>query len=84
MAGMGVREDCRHYVHRSTSAGDVLQRCRLGVNQEHPFACLDDCLFFEDRRVTAAGWTNAPTERMSNTADGLENLPPPKRRRRKR
>jgi hypothetical protein len=84
MAAMGVREDCRHYVQRSTAAGDVLRRCRLGVNEERPFACPDGCLFFEDRKVLGAGWTPAPTERMSNTADGLQNLPPPKRRRRKR
>ena len=36
MDRMGVRADCRHYVHRSTPAGEALQRCRLAVNQEQP------------------------------------------------
>lgn len=84
MGLMGVREDCRHYLHRSTPAGEALQRCRLSVNEEHPFACPEGCLFFEDRTVMGAGWTPAPTERMSNTADGLQNLPPQKRRRGRR
>ena len=53
---VGVREDCRHYSTRSTPAGDVLQRCRLGANEEMPFACPEHCLFFEPRSITDAGW----------------------------
>jgi hypothetical protein len=53
---MVVRLDCRHYSTRSTVAGDVLQRCRLGVNEEMPFACPEHCLFFESRPITDAGW----------------------------
>jgi len=34
----------------------VLQRCRLGVNEEMPFACPEDCLFFEPRQITGTGW----------------------------
>ena len=75
-----MRDDCRHYVHRSTSAGEVLQRCRLGVNGEDPFSCPDDCLFFEGRGLSDAGWAQAPATRMSNTADALNALPPEKRR----
>ena len=52
---MGVREDCRHYSTRSVGA-DVIQRCRLGVNEETPFACPEGCLFFEPRQITDAGW----------------------------
>lgn len=81
---MGVYEDCRHYVHRSTSSGEVIQRCRLSANTEDPFACPPDCLFRESRALSGAGWTQAPTERMSNTADGLDALPPAKRKRPKR
>jgi hypothetical protein len=85
---MAVRDDCRHYVHRSTPTGEAMQRCRLSVNGESPFSCPDGCLFFEARSfsgVAGAGWTPAPTQPMSNTADGLLDLPPePKRRRRKR
>ena len=53
---MAVREDCRHYSTRSTPVGDVLQRCRLGMADEVPFACPDDCVFFEPRSISSAGW----------------------------
>jgi hypothetical protein len=62
---MGVRKDCRHYSTRSTPTGDVLQRCRLTVNQEMPFACPDDCLFFEPRSLSNAGW-----QRFERADDG--------------
>jgi hypothetical protein len=78
---MGVRTDCRHYMARSTSSGEVAQRCRVGAAQQVPFACPEDCLFFEPRAPMGAGWAQAPAEPMSNTADGLANLPEPKRRR---
>jgi hypothetical protein len=86
MGGMGVREDCRHYLHRSTPVGEAVQRCRLSANLEHPFACPDGCLFFETRVVSGAGWTQPPSEPMSNTADALNALPeqPRKKRGRKR
>ena len=79
---MAVREDCRHYLFRSTARGDGLQRCRLSVNEEHPFACPESCLFFEARALMGAGWTAAPSTPMSNTADGLVGLPPETKRRR--
>lgn len=53
---MGVRDDCRHYATRTTESGDVLQRCRLSVNEDMPFACPDDCLFFEPRAISGRGW----------------------------
>ena len=52
-----MREDCRHYSTRSTPTGDVLQRCRLGANEEMPFACPEHCLFFEPRTITDTGWS---------------------------
>lgn len=52
---MGVHSDCRHYSTRTTVGGTV-QRCRLGANEQTPFACPDDCLFFEPRSITDAGW----------------------------
>jgi hypothetical protein len=54
---MAVRTDCRHYSTRTVSSGDQMQRCRLGVNEEMPFACPEGCLFFEPRSITDAGWT---------------------------
>jgi hypothetical protein len=59
---MGVREDCRHYSTRSTAGGEVVQRCRLGVNDDAPFACPEGCLFFEPRSLTDAGWTRDPSD----------------------
>jgi hypothetical protein len=53
---MAVRRDCRHYSLRTTSTGDALQRCRLGAAEEMPFACPEDCLFFEPRAITDTGW----------------------------
>jgi hypothetical protein len=81
---MGVREDCRHYLQRTIAGGEVLRRCRLAVNSQDPFACPQDCLFFESRPLSGAGWTQAPSDPMSNTADGLANLPPTTKRKRPR
>jgi hypothetical protein len=81
MAGMGVSQDCRHYLHRSTGSGEAVQRCRLSANTEDPFACPDGCLFFEARTVSAAGWAQPPPEPMTNTADGLLDVPTRKTRR---
>lgn len=77
---MGANADCRHYIQRSTPTGEVMQRCRLSVNTEDPFGCPSDCLFMESRALSGAGWTQAPPRRMSNTADGLNALPPARRR----
>lgn len=81
---MGVRADCRHYLHRSTSTGEAVQRCRLAVNQEQPFGCPEGCLFFEERTVAGPGWTQPPSQPMSNTAQGLNALPPESKKRRGR
>lgn len=78
---MGVRADCRHYVRRTgTAGGEAIERCRLSIAAEAPFSCPDDCLFFEARPYSGAGWTPAPETRMSNTADALNALPPAKKR----
>lgn len=53
---MSVRRECRHYSTRSMPTGDAVQRCRLNANTDAPFACPDDCLFFEPRSLTATGW----------------------------
>jgi hypothetical protein len=56
-----------------------MRRCRVGANQEEPFACPEGCLFFEPRKVSGAGWSAAPTEPMSNTAHGLPEVPQKRR-----
>ena len=53
---MAVRKDCRHYSTRTTAAGEVVQRCRVDMAEVAPFACPSDCLFFEPRSITDAGW----------------------------
>ena len=80
--GMALRDDCRHYLARTTASGEVVQNCRLGAASHRPFSCPDGCLFFEQRTVSGAGWAQAPSTPMSNTADGLIGLPPRKRPRR--
>jgi hypothetical protein len=54
---MGVRTDCRHYLERTTSALEKVERCRLDVAELDPFACPEDCLFFEPRTIADQGWT---------------------------
>jgi len=54
-----VREDCRHYVGRSTAGGERVERCRIDANLSDPFRCPEGCLFWEGRRVSGAGWTVA-------------------------
>jgi len=56
LEAVGVREDCRHYSSRTSTAGEVVQRCKLGANEEVPFACPEDCVFFEPRAVSDTGW----------------------------
>jgi hypothetical protein len=53
---MAVRADCRHYSTRTLPTGDQIERCRLGVNVEVPFACPEDCPFYEKRSISTAGW----------------------------
>lgn len=62
MNPMGVRDDCRHYSTRTTSAHEVVQRCRLGANEDMPFACPDGCLFFEARELSDRAWSKPPDE----------------------
>lgn len=59
---MGVRNDCRHYSSRSLPTGDTVNRCRLDVAETMPFACPEDCLFFEPRPLNDAGWQRPQTD----------------------
>ena len=59
---MSVRTDCRHYSTRTVGPDEVIQRCRVGAAELTPFACPEDCLFFEDRPITPFGW-NPGSER---------------------
>ena len=63
MVLMSVRDDCRHYTCRSLPSGDRIERCRLEVAESMPFACPDDCLFFEPRPISDAGWQRPRPDR---------------------
>jgi hypothetical protein len=54
---MEVRDDCRHYSTRTLVSGDKLERCKVGANDDMPFACPATCLFYEPRSGMSAGWT---------------------------
>lgn len=71
MTELAIRNDCRHFLERTTAGGDIMRRCRLGASTGPPFACPDGCLFFEERAVSSVGWTTGSDEPMSNTSLGL-------------
>jgi len=60
MAPVSVKADCRHYSRRSLPTGDAVERCRLDMAIETPFACPEDCLFFEPRPISDTGWQQLP------------------------
>ena len=64
---MAVRTDCRHYIRRSTAAGDALERCRVEAAEEMPFACPEHCLFFEAKVISDAGWQVGGEERRRDS-----------------
>lgn len=53
---MAARTDCRHYVVRTASQLEKVERCRLDVAQLDPFGCPEGCLFFEPRNIADQGW----------------------------
>ncbi len=53
---MAARTDCQHYSARTYPSGEKIERCRLEVAETMPFACPDDCIFFEPRPPMSAGW----------------------------
>jgi len=57
---MTVKADCKHYIMQTTARGDKVERCRVGNNENLPFACPDGCVFYEPRKVSSAGWHVAP------------------------
>lgn len=64
LAGVAVKEDCRHYSSRTVGHGEVVQRCRVDAAQTMPFACPEDCLFFEPRSITDTGWSRRPDDHL--------------------
>jgi hypothetical protein len=54
---MAVNTECKHYIMQTVKSGDKIEKCRLGVNEPFPFACPENCLFFEPRDgISKAGW----------------------------
>lgn len=68
---MAVRTDCRHYSTRSTPTGEVVQRCRMDMASAMPFDCPDDCIFFEPRHISSAGWQQGVVEEPDDGDEGL-------------
>lgn len=54
---MAVLDDCRHYIMQTTNHEEKVEKCRMGANDPFPFACPENCLFYEPRQVSGAGWT---------------------------
>ena len=54
---MAVLDDCRHYIMQTTAHEEKVEKCRMGANEPFPFACPENCLFYEPRKVSGAGWT---------------------------
>ncbi len=40
----------------------MIQRCRVDAAELMPFACPDDCLFFEPRPIGWVGWQAPPSD----------------------
>jgi hypothetical protein len=59
---VSVKADCRHYSRRSLPSVEIVERCRLDMAEQAPFACPEDCLFFEPRPISDAGW-HRPSDR---------------------
>lgn len=59
---MSVRADCRHYSTRTLPTGDQVERCRVDAATKVPFACPDDCPFYEPRSISSAGWQVIPKD----------------------
>lgn len=57
---MAVRTDCRHYSTRTVTVEEIVQRCRVDAAETTPFACPEDCLFFEDRAIGLGPWGADP------------------------
>jgi len=55
--GVGMRTDCRHYHRRTSASGEVVEGCRLNAAPDAPYSCPEHCSFFEQVRVSRAGWT---------------------------
>ena len=58
---MSVQDGCRHYIRQTVASGERTERCRLGVNEQLPFACPEGCVFYEPRRTSSAGWQVPPS-----------------------
>jgi len=56
MTCVSVKQDCRHYVMQTVRADERTERCRLGVAETIPFACPEDCVFYEARQTATSGW----------------------------
>ncbi len=64
MEDMAVFEDCRHYIMQTTASEEKLERCRMGANEQLPFACPEGCLFYEPRQGVWCRVDHSDTRRV--------------------
>ena len=73
-----MRQDCRHYLQRTTAGGETMRRCRVDAADGPPFACPEGCLFFEPRKLSTVGWAGEAAEPLANSSLGLAGVPTPR------
>jgi hypothetical protein len=58
-----MREDCKFFQRRTSSAGDTVSFCALGLAPEAPWRCPSDCGRYTSlRSETTAGASTVPEE----------------------
>jgi hypothetical protein len=41
---------------QTASNGDRIEKCRLGANEQLPFACPEGCVLYEKSKLSQVGW----------------------------
>lgn len=51
-----MRRDCRHYYRRTAHGVEAVEGCSLGAAPDAPNDCPANCLYFEKRLLSTAGF----------------------------
>ncbi|MFN8105431.1 MAG: hypothetical protein U0U69_13310 [Acidimicrobiia bacterium] len=51
-----MRRDCRHYYRRTAHGVEAVEGCSLDAAPDAPTACPPNCLYFEKRLLSTAGF----------------------------
>ncbi len=71
MAGVPMREECKHFQSRTYASGDTARFCSLDMAPEAPWRCPADCARYERRMVDVA------FQRGSLVSPAAPEEPPP-------